>query len=562
MEMSQNESTNLKKGALILVLSSAIVKIISALFKIPLASDFCLGDLGFGYFSAAHDVFMPIYFVAVSGFPVAISHIVADYIAKGKYKNAEQTLKASKKLILTLGLLSFVLYIICVFPFVKFTDKTGNSIYSFLAVSPTIIFCLWSACYRGYYEGLGNMRPAAISNIIEALGKLFLGLGLAITVMKLSGNTALASAAAILGISLGTLFSAIYLKFKYKANNGLSDFVSVEQSDTDSQNAIIKKLLIISVPIVAASLSNSAVALIDGLTVRYQLSALFTENSDRMFGIYSSLISELQAQSKEVISVDVLPTVLYGIRSKGYTLFNLIPTLTMAIGVGLIPVVTQSFTKGDKLALKSNVSAVLKLSTLICIPAGLGYIVFGERVMVLLYGSGVSSQIGGRMLSLYGLGAIYAGFSLPLASILQAIGKQSRAFINVLCGIFLKLILNIWLCNVYDININGSVISTVACFMLIFLLHLISIMKSVGKLNDTLNCFVKPILASVICIAVAYGVSLISSSSLITAASILSAIVVYLISLVVLHTFDDSDILALPMGEKLLTVCKKAKILR
>lgn len=562
MEKSQIESGKLKKGALILVLSSALVKIISALFKIPLASDLCLGDLGFGYFSSAHDVFMPINFIAVSGFPVAISHIVADFIAKGNIWGAKQTLSASKKLLFMLGFAFLVLYLICIFPFVIFTDKTGNSIYSFLAVAPTIVFCLWSACYRGYYEGLGNMRPAAVSCVIEALGKLVLGLGLALVVMKLCGNTAYASAAAIFGISVGTLLSAIYLKIKYKKNDGLKTFGDATATYVVSQKTIMKTLLVISLPIVAASLSSSVVALIDGLTVRYQLSNLLSSNPDKFLNIYAPLFAELENEAGEMISTDILPTVLYGIRSKAFTLFNLIPTLTMSIGVGLIPVVTSSFTKGDKAALKSNVSAVIKLSTLICIPAGLGFIFFGERIMFLLYGSSVSSQIGGEMLTLYGLAAIFAGFSLPLASILQAIGKQGRAFINVACGIVLKIILNIILCSTYKLNVTGCAISTVACFILIFILQLISIFRNIGMLSDALNSFIKPVFAAAICIAAGYGISTFSSSSLVTVLSILTAVVVYLIFLIIFRTFDDTDILALPMGDKLLKVSKKMKILR
>jgi len=562
METTQNKGSGLKKGALILVFSSAIVKIISALFKIPLASDLCLGDLGFGYFSSAHDVFTPIYFITVSGFPVAISHLVADFVAKGNLHAVKQTLSASKKLLFMLGFASVVLYLICIYPFVIFTDKTGNSIYSFLAVTPTIIFCLWSACYRGYYEGLSNMRPAAISCVIEALGKLFLGLGFALIVVLLNGNIAYASAAAIVGISLGTLFSALYLRMKYKRNDGLEGFEETVLSEPISQKSIMKTLLKISLPIVAASLSNSLVALIDGLTVRYQLSNLFINNPDEMLTLYSRLIGEIESKSSEMVSLDVLPTVLYGIRSKAFTLFNLIPTLTMSIGVGLIPEVTASFSKGDKTSLKSNVSAAIKLSSLICIPAGFGYIFFGERIMTLLYGNGASSQLGGNMLIYYGIAAIFAGFSLPLASILQAIGKQSAAFINVLCGILLKIILNIVLCNIYEINIYGSVYSTVACFILIFLLHAICIIKNIGFLNDVLNSFLKPLFAAVLCIAAGYCVSVISVSSLFTAFTIITAVVVYLILLIVFKALDASDLLALPMGDKLLKLFKRAKFIK
>lgn len=560
MKQKIQDSSKLKQGAFILVLSSALVKIISALFKVPLSSDVCLGDLGFGYFSSAHDVFMPIYFIAVSGFPVAISHLVSDYVARGNYKVAERTFKISKKLILLLSLICFVIYIAAVFPFVNFVDKTGDSIYSFLAVAPSIIFCFWASCYRGYYEGLGNMKPAAVSNIIEALGKLILGLGLALAVIKISGNPAFAAAAAMFGISLGALASAIYLRLKYRKNNYLKNSDIDDSSISNSQ--IAKKIIIIAIPIVFASLSTSIVAFIDGLTVRYQLSELLTQNPQGLTKMFSDVINEYEAEIGAVLSNEELPTVLYGIRSKAFTFFNLIPTLTMAIGVGLIPAVTESFSKKDNVSLKNNLAAVIKMSALICFPAGLGYFVFGEKVMSLLYGAGASSQFGGEMLKLYGIAAIFAGFSLPLASVLHAVGKQNHAFVNVILGIISKIILNIILCSIESVNIYGSVISTLACFALICILDLVCFLLSVGKIPNVFHNLFKPFFAAVICVGIAYLFGMLSDSSLIILISILLAMVVYFVSLSIFNFFEESDILVLPMGEKLVGIFKKLKIVR
>lgn len=556
------DNRNLKHGTLILLFSTVLVKIISALFKIPLSSNYCLGDLGFGYFSSANDVFMPIYFVAISGFPVAISNIVSNFIAKNDTAGAHKTLKISKKVILLFSAVFFIIYIICIFPFADFTDKTGNSIYSFLAVSPTIIFCLWSACYRGYYEGIMDMRPAAVSNVIEALGKLILGLGLALAVMRLNRNPAYAAAAAMLGISLGTVASAIYLSIKYKADRKKLYVISDTSAGLISEKEIVKKIILISAPVVAASLSGSVVALIDGLTVRYQLSNLLTSNYDMLKNYYSELISEYEMQAGNVLSDDALPTVLYGIRGKSYTLFNLIPTLTTAIGVGLIPTITQSYVKKDKFALKSNIGAAFKLSSLVSFPAGIGYIVFGQRIISLLYGSSVSSEFGGKMLSYYGIAAIFAGFSFPLASILQAISKQRTALFNVFWGIVVKLILNIILCNKPEINIYGSVYSTIACFAVICLLHVFCIVKLTGKVTQLYQNVIKPMISAVICVAAGYVLGLTSETRTMTFVLVIFAAAVYFVCMFLLKGFDETDILALPMGEKLLSACKKIKIIR
>ena len=47
-------------GTAVLLVSAVLVKLIGALFKIPLSSAHCLGDEGFGYFSSAYDLFSPI----------------------------------------------------------------------------------------------------------------------------------------------------------------------------------------------------------------------------------------------------------------------------------------------------------------------------------------------------------------------------------------------------------------------------------------------------------------------------------------------------------------------
>ena len=77
--MSGKEHKDFQSGAFVLLLTTVVTKLIGALFKIPLAGDVCLSDIGFGYFSSAYDLFAPIYSLAMAGLPVAVSKTVADY---------------------------------------------------------------------------------------------------------------------------------------------------------------------------------------------------------------------------------------------------------------------------------------------------------------------------------------------------------------------------------------------------------------------------------------------------------------------------------------------------
>ena len=206
---------SLTQGAAVLLLSTVLVKLIGAFFKIPLSSDICLGDLGFGYFSFAYDIYTPVYTLALSGIPVAISKIISGFSLSEKADEADTALKIFKRVLLISGIAGFLLILILTKPLVFVTDKTGKTAYSMLAMAPAVIFCCLSSVYRGYYEGCRNMTPTAVSNVIEALSKVLLGLTAAFVTVKLTGNAALGAAAAMAGISAGTVLSYLYLRFSF-----------------------------------------------------------------------------------------------------------------------------------------------------------------------------------------------------------------------------------------------------------------------------------------------------------------------------------------------------------
>ncbi len=545
---NERKRQTLYEGATVLLFSTVLAKIISALFKIPLSSDYCLGDLGFGYFSAAHDFFTPVHMIAISGFSVAVSKIIADFSSNNRYKDAKSTFIISRKLLFWLSVFALIVLGLIIVPFANITDKTGLSAYSYFAMLPCVVFCFTASAYRGYYEGLGNMNPAAVSNIIEAFGKLILGFGLAFIVVRITDNPAFAAASAMVGITIGSLLSVLYLHIKYKVSGGITAKELEHSLSPLDKKEILKTVILVSVPIVLSSLSTSVVTLVDAITVRWQLS----DNVIALSQYYREFASYLEG----------LPTVLYGIRSKAFTLYNLVPTLTMVIGVSAIPVLAEAVGRKDKEAVRESVSSVFKLSALITLPAAAGFISLGGRIMALLYGADISSEIGGKMLSLFGIALIFSGIAIPLGSCLQALSLQKKALINVAVGIAVKVAANLILCAEPRINIYGSVYATVLCYIVIFLLHLITLLRATGKLKDIKNVVLKPLLAASLCGASAFLVCLIADNKIVTAFAILMGAVVYFAVLSATKTFTEADILALPSGEKLLKICKKTKIIR
>ncbi len=563
MPEKKRKQQSFEYGAIILLCSTIIVKVIGAIFKLPLSN--LIGDLGFGYFSSAYDLFTPIYTLAMAGLPIAISRVVAEHMAAGRYKDVRSALKITRKIFFVTGFTGFALMLALIYPFVNLTDATGKTVYSLFAIAPALLFCCIMSTYRGYYEGLRNMYPTALSDIIEALGKLILGYGFALVVMKISGNVAYAAAAAMLGITVGSIASAAYLRLRYHfKGDGITKEELLSAPEAEDTKKAAKALIMIAIPVVLSSLANSVASLVDVSMVKWQLTNLVETHADTIREMYKASIADynLLPSVKEALANSEIPTFLYGIRGKAFTIYNLIPTITSVLGVSALPVLASSWVKKDKALIKRNIESTIKLTAIISIPAGMGFLFVGDRIMGLMFNTVASTEIGGSMMRIYGLAAIFAGLSIPMISMLQAIGKQVITLRNVAIGAALKVVVNYIFVGIPSVNIKGAAIGTFVCYLYVFLANLISLIKYTGVVPNLYKTIVKPLVAALACGVTARLVFIDSLGRMSTVISIAVAALVYFIVLVLLNTFEADDVLSLPKGEKILKVMQKLKIIR
>ena len=292
MPEKKRKQQSFEYGAIILLCSTMLVKIIGAIFKLPLSN--LIGDLGFGYFDSAYALFTPIYTLAMAGLPIAISRIVAEHMANARYRDVRKSLKVTRRIFIITGLTGFVVMLLLIYPFVKLTDATGKTIYSLFAIAPALFFCCIMSAYRGYYEGLRNMYPTAASDVIEALGKLILGYGFAYIIMKISGDVALAAAGAMLGITVGAAAAALFLRLRYKFKGDMISDEELENSpEASSDKKTLKALIAIAIPVVVASLANNIASLVDVSMVKLQLKNLMDNSGDMIMDMYKSSIADL-----------------------------------------------------------------------------------------------------------------------------------------------------------------------------------------------------------------------------------------------------------------------------
>lgn len=561
MQENKRKQQSFEYGAIILLCSTLLVKVIGAVFKIPLSN--LIGDLGFGYFSSAYDLFTPIYTLAMAGLPIAISRIVAENMAKERYNDVKKVFKVTSKIFIITGLIATFIMLIFTPKFVASTDSTGKTIYSIYAIVPALLVCCITSAFRGYYEGLRNMYPTAISDIIEALGKLILGYGFAYIVLKTTNSVALSAAGAMFGITIGSVAAAFFLFIRYKTKGDGITKQELDNSPTaQNTSAIVRAVILIAIPVVFASLANSFSSLADAFFVKNHLTKMMADSADTIRNMYHNSIVDYNLNSSTALSNDELPTFLYGIRGKAFTLYNLVPAITSVLGVSALPVLATAWTKKDRALIKRNIESPIKLTAIISMPIGMGFVFMGDEIMNLIYSTTASVEIGGNILRIYGLAAVFAGISIPMTSMLQSVKKELFAFINIAIGAVIKVLVNFFLVSVPSINIQGAAIGTLACFMFVFIAHLITLILSTKVIPNFWKTILKPLVSALFCGLSTIVLDLSSMGKIGTIIEIAVAAVVYLIVLVLLNTFEADDVLSLPKGERIVKLLTKFKIIR
>ena len=267
--LAEKKRTNqtLLNGALILSLASLIVKVIGVIYKIPLSN--MIGTVGRGYFDSAYNLYVPIYTVSMAGLPVAISNMVSKAMAMGNYRDVKIIRKVAGRLFLTVGIIGTVAMFILAFPY-ALSAKNMDVLPAVFVITPSIFFCCIMSSYRGYYNGLSNMTPTAISEVFEAAGKLVFGLICAKAVITygysrfeqgltvfgrtvtneseaLSAIYPYAAAGAVFAVTLGTVFALLFMVIHKKIKGDTFDRTMLvnsprPKSSTDTAKTMITAL--------------------------------------------------------------------------------------------------------------------------------------------------------------------------------------------------------------------------------------------------------------------------------------------------------------------------------
>ncbi len=535
-------------GAFILGVAGLICKVIGAVYKIPLRN--FIGEEAMGIYASIYPIYTFLLIFSTSGIPTAISKLVAQERSKGNLSGAHKVFLTSLKMLLAIGSVTTLLMLLGS-PILADILKV-DSWHPVGAIAFSLLFVSLLSAYRGYYQGMQNMVPTALTQLVEQIIKLVAGFFFAIKWIKY--GPAISAAGALLGITVSELIAFLVIFFNYQKDK--KNILTFKDENNRTQN-FVKSLFAIAIPMTIGGAVKPLVDIIDSVMVKNILESSFNYPVEYINAIYGFLKNDCG------------------------TLINMPSVLTVALSMALVPAISEALTlKDSKNEVKSISATGIKLSLVIGLPCSVGLFTLSKEILSLLYVYVTKDHGGiiftgedklittGYFMMILAFGVLFLSLIQTCAGILQGMGKVAIPVINLGIGMLVKIIMNVIFIPIPALNIYAVPIGTVTCYAIAAILDLIFVYKHT-KMKLRLSEALRPIGASVLMAGAVYVMKHVFSSPLlmggtiakaITAFIILIAVIVYFVGICIFNVFDENDLKFMPGGKKIEKLLKKVGV--
>ncbi|WP_386064118.1 putative polysaccharide biosynthesis protein [Thalassobacillus hwangdonensis] len=440
-----NDSTSSKQlfqGALILTIAGLLSKVLSAGYRVPLQN--ITGDLGFYIYQQVYPLLGIIMVLSLYGFPVAVSKIVAEY------NNDSRDLCWRTFYIPVVSVLLVVCVVLFLLVYIgagSIAGWMGDEAIEVGIQSAAVAFLLvpFTSLLRGVFQGMNDMRPTAVSQIIEQLVRVAIIIAVAFIAVDRQDMYLIGPGAAF-GAVFGGLAAFAYLALLFHKRKPWND-QTVEAALSIAQ--YIKTVFVYGLFICLNYM----------LLLLLQLADAFT------------LVPGLVDHGLELEEAKVTK----GIFDRGHPLIQLGTVLGSSLALALIPTITKNrmMTKPD--AFRFHIRTAIKLSLGISIGATVGLILLFPYVNELLF----QDQAGTNALRILMLVILFSSLAITASSILQGMDYIFHTALFVLVGVGIKWTGN-WLLIPYA-GIHGAALASVISVGVVLVLNRWLIRKRVVK---------------------------------------------------------------------------------
>lgn len=458
----------LVKGAAILSIAMITVKAMGMLLRIPLTN--WVGKEGMACYGPAYTVYGILLILSTGGVPIAISRLVSENIALGRYRNAHKVFRLSQGVMVAIGVATSLL---CLFGAGALANLAGvpGSKLAIMATAPALLFVPIVSSFRGYFQGRQNMRPSALSEVTEQLFRVFVGLGLAW--FFLSAGVQKAVAGATFGASVGA-FAAMGLMFTIYLCSRRTFQAKIDNGDqmVEESTAIVKKIIVIAIPIVIGAELLPILNSIDMVIIsrRLQETGWTKVAAEGQYGLLTGFCNPIIA----------LPQVF-----------------TQAVEISMVPAIARGFAAKNRIAVQRDIALAYRTTMIMAVPCAIGIFALAGPILHLFYPSRpVDADAAASTLMIFALGVVTIAMFQTTTGALQAIGKQNLPVRNLLIGAVVKVALTYYLVGIPWMNIKGAAIGTMTAETIGFVLNHMAV-KRYTKTQFNVGATVwKPLLAA------------------------------------------------------------------
>ena len=556
---------NFLQGATLLAIATVIVKVIGAVYKIPLQA--ILGKIGYSYFSSAYDIYTLLLLISTAGLPVAMSRMISQASSLNDHAQTRRVYNTSRAIFLIIGAVSTALMMVFCQALAN-SQKQPDAALAIFCLAPSAFFMSVISTYRGFFQGQGNMLPTSKSQVLEAVFKLGAGLAGAVVILYFGGSISMAAAGAILGVTISCAVSVAYLFWVFHKT---AQPEILEQKQPVFCGLTAKQLLSIAVPITIGAAGLQLLIVLETSLYMNQLVDLLEGGllqGELVEALRAEVLAKAQEEGKVLTSAELHSAIaasMKGIYNFGQTIYNLPTSLITPITISVTPAITACLTLKDDQGVKLTSESASRITGLLSLPCAVGLMVLSKPIMALLgHYSGVQLDFAATLLCLLGVSVFMRAVVLFTNSLMQANGHANIPVINMLATGVVRMVLVYVLTGNPNIGLIAVPILTALGNFATALLNLICLHKVVPQKSAIAPNLLRPLLPALLMGASAFGCwQLIlqvlgqDCSYIIQVGGPMAvAVVVYVVSAAWLKSITREDCLLLPKGEKI------AKLLR
>ena len=462
-----NKAGSYLKGATVLAAAGILSRLLGVFYKVPLYS--LVGGYGNGLISNATNIYTLLLMVSTVGLPVAISKMISENAAIRDYRGAHNVFKVSMITLVVLGGLATLFLFFGAEWLIGVSGWAPETYASIIAIALAPLIISVCSAYRGFFQGFQIMTPTAISQIIEQVVRVGLGIFLCWFCVASDFGVGLASGGAVFGSTAGGIFAMFVLMFMYWAFTAANKQKLAETSRKAplTTGQIFKRLVHIAIPVTLTSAIVSIFSFADSLIYvqRLALAGVGQRTATEMFG--------------DLATAD--------------TLINIPLVISGTLAVAMIPAISESFALKDKLAVRHKIDIAIRVVVMVALPCCVGLSVLSQGIFDALF---PGAPYGPSILTFYAFATIFMMLSNTFQSILQSIDRFRVPLINLAVAVVIRFVTSWIFLAIPVFNIQGIVLSSVITFVFLTWANYLSVRRFTGVRVEVKQTVIKPMVSS------------------------------------------------------------------